>query len=252
MYPIDNDDQLDPAAGDANAAGDDQQSAADPGQAGGAAPAAAAATPAQPRPQRQAYTAPDVQTPSQIARAKQSAAQLDETLGAGGQLKQLIDDMAGVTETVYRENVQLRDRVDMQGQGIDQMDFWTQHDADPQNKDYPSSAARADFQKDLASARDNYAHMPAAQREGYALAEARGRYFSRLDSRRAASASNKDADGQQEDAPETRPVGSRRPIPRGLRQAPPQPVKKLTVQEYLDQGKVPPGYSEDQINAEFK
>lgn len=196
-------------------------------------------------------TRPQFSTPEPLNRARSRAAALDEQFGANGQLKGLIDDISGVTESVMQENMGLREQVEMQGNNLTGIDYWQRHDMDPKNKDYPSSVARNDYLKDLAAARSNpiYAGSSPAMLDAMARAEAYGSLNARIDSRRNSVQTT------TVNAPATstvKPVGTTRPIPRGATQAPPAPEKKLTIQQQLEQGQIPGGFTEDQINAEFK
>jgi hypothetical protein len=191
---------------------------------------------------------PTYRPPERIIRAREAAGKLDEMLGASGALKNVIEDLAGVAEDTDRENVQLRQQVRATTDGLNGLGFWQQHDRDPKNKDYPSSDAQADYQKDLATAMSNsmYAGYSPEDRQLAAQAEARGRFFARVEFRQA---NNKTEPEKEPATAQTRQVGPTRVVPKGVRQVAPAPAKKLTIAEYIERGELPPGYTEADVQA---
>lgn len=215
-----------------------------------AEPVAQPVTATPPVQQRQTvqHNIPQFVTPAQITRARETAARLDEQLGAGGALKTLIEDVTGVSEETARENFGLRNTVQAQGRNLNVISAWQEHDGDPQFKDYPSTVARADYVK-VRQEVENDPHYQGAD-PAFIDVAARERFYAQARNRQSTPPA---ATGAANNTPEpvVRQVGATRVVPRGVKPAAPVPQRKLTVQESLERGEIPSGFTPQQIEAEF-
>jgi len=190
---------------------------------------------------------PEYKSPDQLVRARERAAELDTALGANGQLKGIIDDIATVADTAVRESVELRGKVRDHDLDLGGVAYWMNHDAN--NKDYPAAQARADYLRIRQEVQSDsqYANYSAQDRKLAIDIAARERFNAGVSARKVETPANNEVVKEP-----VRRVGSTRVVPRGATQAPPPPQKRMTVAEYLEQGKLPPGITEAQVNEDLK
>lgn len=216
-----------------------------PGEPVDSRPPAAQVQPTQTREPAQRQ-APVYQPPERLVRARQAASKLDERFGGDGQLTETLGAILDTTEQLAQENASLRVQLQQQGQSLNGMGFWQQHDSDPANRDYPSSQARQDYQRiqgEVASDPE-YAGLDDNTRTLAIQIAAKERFAHLAQSKRGGSAANNAQEQQQQAAGQSaavqqtqvRQVGSTRAIPRGTRTVPPPPARRMTVTEMLAGG----------------